>query len=236
MRPAQIRSYAGAVLAAAGLLAHSALLQAQPRTEPGFSVAATERLIQAYERRFGPPSRARIEGWKRFAAENRDTNAAERALIDAVNGFFNRLRFVDDQAHWGEADYWATPAESVGSGGADCEDYAIAKYFALRELGVPAARLRMVYVRATRLDQAHMVLAFYARADADPLVLDNLEPAVRPASQRSDLIPVYSFNDEAIWVETRGRVGSPQQIRNWSALLERLQRELALAGLSRVAP
>ena len=236
VRHVLIRRCAGAVLAAAALLANSALLQAQPRAEPGFSVAATERLILAYERRFGPPSRGRIESWKRFAAEHRDTAAAERALIDAVNGFFNRLRFVEDQAHWGEPDYWATPAESVGSGGADCEDYAIAKYFALRELGVPAARLRMVYVRAIRLDQAHMVLAYYARADADPLVLDNLEPATRPASQRTDLVPVYSFNDEAIWVETRGRVGSPQQIRNWSALLERLQRELALAGLARVAP
>ncbi len=235
MRSELIRGCAGAVLAAAGLLAQTALLHAQPREQAGFSTAATERLIQAYERRFGPASRGRIEGWKRFAAETRGAAAAERPLIDAVNGFFNRLRFVDDQAHWGEADYWATPAESVGSGGADCEDYAIAKYFALRELGVPAARLRIVYVRAIRLDQAHMVLAYYPRADADPLVLDNLEPATRPASQRTDLVPVYSFNDEAIWVEARGRVGSPQQIRNWSALLERLVRELAQAGLARTA-
>ncbi len=192
-------------------------------------------MILAYERRFGQPSRGRLEGWKRFAADQGAAAARELALINAVNGFLNRLRFVDDQAHWGEADYWATPAESVGSGGADCEDFAIAKFFLLKELGVPAARLRMVYVRAIRIDQAHMVLAYYPSPDADPLVLDNLEATVRPATQRTDLVPVYSFNDEAIWVEARGRVGSPQQIRNWSALLERLQRELALAGLARAA-
>jgi len=70
-----------------------------------------------------------------------------------------------------------------------------------------------------------MVLAYYSRPDAEPLVLDNLEDRVRPASQRADLIPVYSFNDEEVWVETRGRSGSPQQIRNWNALLQRLERE-----------
>lgn len=217
-------------IAAIALMLPAAAVLAQPRPEAGFTAAATERLIQAYEKRFGPPARGRIEDWKRFAREHGEAAARERVLIEAVNGLLNRLRFVDDQAHWGEPDYWATPAESVGSGGADCEDYAIAKYFLLKELGVPAARLRMVYVRAVRLAQAHMVLAYYPRPEADPLVLDNLEATVRQASQRPDLVPVYSFNDEAIWVETRGRVGAPHQIRNWSLLLERLARELALAG------
>ena len=137
----------------------------------------------------------------------------------------NRIAFVDDAVHWGEEDYWATPAESVGSNGADCEDFSIAKYFLLKELGVPIARLRLTYVKSVKLNQAHMVLAYYARPDAEPLVLDNLEDRVRPASQRPDLMPVYSFNDEEVWVEMRGRSGSPQQIRNWSALIERLERE-----------
>jgi predicted transglutaminase-like cysteine proteinase len=83
----------------------------------------------------------------------------------------------------------------------------------------------MTYVKSVKLNQAHMVLAYYARPDAEPLVLDNLEDRVRPASQRPDLIPVYSFNDEEVWVEMQGRSGSPRQIRNWSALIERLERE-----------
>jgi hypothetical protein len=49
---------------------------------------------------------------------------------------------------------------------------------------------------------------------------------VRPASQRKDLVPVYSFNDEEVWTEARGRSGSPKQIRNWGLLLERLDREM----------
>ena len=199
---------------------------ARTQTERGFSSAVSERLMDAYSRRFGPEARSRLEAWKRYAAEHRGAAQAEQALLADVNSALNRIRFLDDQAHWGAADYWATPAESVASNGGDCEDFAIAKYFLLKELGVPTARLRMTYVKATRLNQAHMVLAYYARPEAEPLVLDNLEDAVRPASQRPDLIPVYSFNDEEVWIESRGRSGPPSQIRNWNSLMERLEREL----------
>jgi predicted transglutaminase-like cysteine proteinase len=90
---------------------------------------------------------------------------------------------------------------------------------------VPIARLRLTYVKSLKLNQAHMVLAYYERPDAEPLVLDNLEDRVRPASQRADLVPVYSFNDEEVWIEMRGRSGSPTQLRNWRALMDRLDWE-----------
>jgi predicted transglutaminase-like cysteine proteinase len=201
-------------------------LRAQPRDERGFTSAVSERLMEAYARRFGAAARGRLDTWKGYAAQRRQTPSAERDLLLEVNRILNRIRFVDDQTHWGEADYWATPAESVASNGGDCEDFTIAKYFLLKELGVPISRLRMTYVKAIRLNQAHMVLAYYPKPDAEPLVLDNLEETVRPASQRTDLVPVYSFNDEEVWVETRGKSGSPKQIRNWNLLLERLEREL----------
>jgi predicted transglutaminase-like cysteine proteinase len=147
-----------------------------------------------------------------------------------VNTFFNRLPFLTDLAQWGEEDYWATPAESVASDGADCEDFSIAKYFALKELGVPIQRLRITYVKSVRLNQAHMVLAYYAEPNAEPLILDNLENGVRRASERPDLIPVYSFNDEDLLVAREGRrsasAGSASQIRLWRALLDKLEREL----------
>ena len=203
----------------------AAVALGQPRAERGYTTAVSERLIEVYSRRFGPEARARLEAWKRDAAERKRSPAREAALLTEVNRMLNRVRFVEDSAHWGEIDYWATPAESIGSNGADCEDFSIAKYFLLKELGVPIARLRLTYVKSLRLNQAHMVLAYYARPDADPLVLDNLEDAVRPASQRADLVPVYSFNDEEVWIELRGRSGSPTQLRNWRALMDRLEWE-----------
>src|SRR4029079_4595950 len=166
-----------------------------------------------------------LEAWKRNASERKRSPIVESALLADVNRLLNRVPFVDDAVHWGEEDYWATPAESIGSNGADCEDFSIAKYFLLKELGVPIARLRLTYLQSLKLHQPHMVLAYYASPSAEPLVLDNLEDTVRPASQRKDLVPVYSFNDEEVWVEMRGRVGSPQQLRNWRALMERLDWE-----------
>ena len=224
MTPHLARSSLAFSALALALFAGAAAI-AQPRPERGFTTAVSERLAAAYDRRFGTGTSARIAAWKGYAAQRKGAPLSEAELLVEVNRMLNRIRFVDDPVHWREADYWATPAESVGSNGADCEDFSIAKYFLLKELGVPNARLRMTYVKAVKLNQAHMVLAYYPSPEAEPLILDNLEDAVRPASQRPDLIPVYSFNDEEVWVEARGRSGSPRQIRNWTLLLERLDRE-----------
>lgn len=200
------------------------LAWAQSRPDLGFTTTASEGLLEAYGARFGAGSRERLEGWKQYARGRKSAKVAEVELLTQVNTVMNRLRFVDDSKHWGREDYWATPAESVASNGGDCEDYSIAKYYMLKELGVPISRLRLTYVNAAR-QGPHMVLAYYPRPDAEPLVLDNLDPAVKPASQRPDLVPVYSFNDEEVWIETRGKSGSPRQIRNWSAVIERLEQE-----------
>lgn len=125
------------------------------------------------------------------------------AQLRTVNLYVNRrIAFATDVQAWGKADYWASPLEALRQGRGDCEDYAITKYFSLLSAGVSAARLRLVYVRA-RLDdgevQAHMVLAYHP-VDADEvLILDNLIDDVLPASRRSDLSPVFSFNSEGLW-------------------------------------
>jgi len=199
---------------------------AQGIGELGFTTRVSERLIEEYVKRRGEPARAHLESWKRYARDLKKQDAPKDiALLAQVNRYLNRIEFVDDVRHWGVLDYWATPAESVASNGGDCEDFTIAKYFLLKEIGIPTAKLRLTYVKAVKLGQAHMVLAYYASPADDPLVLDNLEDTVRPASVRTDLVPVYSFNDEELWVEMKGRAGSPTQIRNWSALLARLERE-----------
>ena len=122
-----------------------------------------------------------------------------------INQFFNRrVLFRDDMVIWGQLDYWASPLETLAKGMGDCEDYAIAKYFSLIAAGVPAVKLRLIYVRATiggagGPQQAHMVLAYYGQPTAEPLVLDNLITDIRPASRRQDLTPVFSFNADGLW-------------------------------------
>jgi predicted transglutaminase-like cysteine proteinase len=73
----------------------------------------------------------------------------EHARLEAVNRFFNRhVRWRSDAELWGQDDFWATPLQLLARGAGDCEDYAVAKYAALRAAGVPAERLRLVYVEA----------------------------------------------------------------------------------------
>jgi len=200
----------------------------------GFSRSVTKGLVEHFAAKFGAGSRERIADWQEFVrarrAEQRRYLKDELELLDSVNAYFNRIPFVSDLAHWGMKDYWATPSEVLASNGADCEDYSIAKYFTLKEMGVPIERLRMIYVKVSRMDEAHMVLAYYASPNAAPLILDNLNDKVRSASDRSDLITVFSFNDESLSYMRTGQptinVGSPLQMHSWRALLEQLEQEL----------
>lgn len=155
----------------------------------------------------------------------------EEARLEPINAWFNRrVIFRTDDLAWGEADHWASPLELLQAGHGDCEDYVIAKYFSLIALGTPVARLRLVYVRAQVAGndaQAHMVLAYYAQPNAEPLILDNLVTSVRPASRRPDLTPVFSFNSEGMWQGVGSQsAGDPQaRLSRWRLVLTKARAE-----------
>ena len=169
----------------------------------------------------------RLSAWEQLLQAQLDE--AELEQLRAINYFFNlRLRFRDDHELWLVEDYWATPVEALFKGGADCEDFAIAKYFSLRQLGVPSDKLRITYVKATQLNQAHMVLTYYEHPAAVPLVLDNLIDAILPADQRSDLVPVYAFNAEGLWLPGSGggrQLGDSKGLSRWQDLLKKMHAE-----------
>lgn len=150
-----------------------------------------------------------------------------------VNAFYNRrIAFREDRESRGEIDHWATPLETLTLGAGDCEDFAIAKYYTLTALGVPSARLRLVYVQARLAGppprwQPHMVLAHFAASGADASVLDNLVAEVQPVSRRIDLAPVYSFNGEGLWIGMGSQTaGDPmQRLPRWRELVRRARAE-----------
>ena len=154
----------------------------------------------------------------------------EESRLKAINGFFNRsVLYRDDRETWGQVDYWSSPLESLARGQADCEDYAIAKYFSLLASGVPGVKMRLVYVRAQLAGsiQAHMVLAYYPQPDAEPLILDNLITDIRAASRRPDLAPVFSFNAEGLWQGVAGAsAGDPvARLSRWREVLAKAKAE-----------
>ena len=184
-------------------------------------------ILHNAEQRYGELglAKGRIEAWDELIRASEQL--PEREKLTAVNRFFNRqLRFADDIAIWRLNDYWATPVEALVKGAGDCEDYSIAKYFTLRRLGVPSERLRITYVKALRQNQAHMVLTYYASPTADPLVLDNLIGEIRPASQRPDLLPVYAFNAEGLYLPGQaGRKSDTKKLSRWQDLLKKMRAE-----------
>ncbi len=184
-----------------------------------------EQLLERVETEYGTAARHRVEAWDRLVVEMRELSVEKQ--LETVNYFFNEVRFVSDQDHWDAKDYWATPIELLSTDGGDCEDFSVAKYFTLRELGIPDDKLRLTYVKALTLDQAHMVLTYYPTPTSDPLVLDNIVKEIKPASKRKDLIPVYSFNGDGLWLaKARGqgqKVGKSGRLSRWNELNRRMR-------------
>lgn len=191
-----------------------------------------DKLIQLAQQRYGASGAQQVQQWRALLREAQGLSESEQ--IRLVNEFFNhRIAFRDDTEIWGVADYWATPLETLGRASGDCEDYTIAKYVTLKLLKLPIERMRLIYVRAqiggphNSTSQAHMVLGYYATPGAEPLILDNLITDIRPASRRSDLLPVFSFNSDGLWMgQANGSSGNPSaRLSRWRDVLTRMQGE-----------
>ncbi len=190
-----------------------------------------DRLIGRMQQSHGASAARLVQDWQGVLAASR--NLGEEDKLRRINEFFNRrIRYDEDSRIWRQNDYWATPLEMIGKGTGDCEDFSIAKYFSLREAGIAREKLRLTYVRAqlggssSGIVQAHMVLAYYAVPDAEPLILDNLISDIRPASRRTDLTPVYSFNTDGVFAGTGARLAAPvDRLSRWKDLLMKMQAE-----------
>nr|WP_086937835.1 transglutaminase-like cysteine peptidase [Thaumasiovibrio occultus] len=162
------------------------------------SADVTRHDIENVRNTYGERAAMRVSSWQDLLAQLKGSD--DQIILEQVNQFFNQLYFVDDKFLWGESDYWATPLEFLGASAGDCEDFSIAKYFSLRDLGISDQKLRLVYVKSITLNQFHMVVAYYPTPSSVPLLLDNIDGEIKPASQRDDLLPIYSFNGSKLWL------------------------------------
>lgn len=187
----------------------------------------SDQIEQYVAEKYGKRAGKRVANWHELMREYNAESDWDK--LNRVNKFFNKLRWLDDKDHWQQRDYWATPVEMLATNGGDCEDYSIAKYFTLKELGIPESKLRITYVIALELNQAHMVLAYYETPGAEPLILDNIKNRVMPASSRPDLHPVYSFNGDGLWTaQARGTELKKDNSKNvkWNDLNARMLKEI----------
>jgi len=225
--PVQKKRHGPALFQTGFLLASLLVLASLAIATPDFDLMA-----KLAGQRFGMEGRRSILEWRQFL--NETSEISEEARLRAVNDFVNlAVTFDTDAAIWGTPDYWATPLETMGRGRGDCEDFTIAKYVSLKLLGVAGEKLRLTYVKARiggmngRITQAHMVLSYYSTPTSEPLILDNLIGDIYPASQRTDLYPVFSFSSENLWVGANAlpAANATARLSRWRDVLNRMRAE-----------
>lgn len=187
--------------------------------------------LSLVEKKYGAPAKERVVKWSAMLNQQAVAeNSSDGEKTRNANDYFNQVEWLWDIDHWGQKDYWATPIETLATNGGDCEDFSIGKYFSLTSMGMATKKLRITYVKALDYNLAHMVLAYYPTPNAEPLILDNINKTILPASQRRDLLPVYGFNGDGLWLaksrkqSVNGDVS--KNLPSWGKLKGKMQAEL----------
>lgn len=139
-------------------------------------------------------SSQRIAVWQKFVKTLK--NRPAEAQMRAVNNWFNTLPYRQDNWVYGKKDHWASMVEFLDFSG-DCEDYAIAKYLTLKQLGFDAQSLRvaMVYDVYSGTDHSFLVINHEGRE----FILDNREDTIDPRKFTRRYKPHFAFNEKTIW-------------------------------------
>jgi predicted transglutaminase-like cysteine proteinase len=192
----------------------------------GDNFRINRELLKQAEAKYGKDAATRLLAWEDMI--RKDNSTSDREKLEKVNKFFNsRIRFASDWDVWGVEDYWATPFEFLCKNAGDCEDFAIAKFFTLKAIGMAEEKLNIMYVKALQYGIAHMVLAYYSSPGAEPLILDNLIDGIAPASKRPDLLPVFGFNGSGLWTakqRSQGKLAgtSSDRLKPWQNLQKKM--------------
>jgi predicted transglutaminase-like cysteine proteinase len=143
------------------------------------------------------------ERWKNLRAKLSDAPLIEK--VRGVNNFFNQWPYKRDPEAWGVEDYWATPREFIQKSG-DCEDYAVTKFYALLNLGVPKEQMRIAAVKDEIRGLGHAVLVVFM--DDDAYILDNLTNLVLSHKKLTHYTPQYTVNKDYMWRHVKPKPGT----------------------------
>ncbi len=166
-----------------------------------------EKLVANFEKEYGGQAVRRLNGLLNMM--EKQAGLSEDQIVINVNNFFNQLEYRSDIKTWNKSDYWASRLEFLGKGQGDCEDFAVAKFLTMIQLGVPGEKLFLTYVRAVGFPEpAHLVTTYYKEPDTVPFVLDNYNKKILPATQRPDLVPVYSFTAKDLYIQKQHGLGN----------------------------
>ena len=134
----------------------------------------------------------------RFLAIVDNAKALEgRARLGEINRAINlAIRPMSDLAQYGAIDVWSSPLVTFAHGAGDCEDYAIAKFVALRHAGIEAGDLRIIVMRDTIRGEDHAVAA--AKLDGHWLMLDNRRMAMVEDANIRNYRPTFVIDQTGV--------------------------------------
>lgn len=112
-----------------------------------------------------------------------------KPLLVGVHKKWRKFTYMEDAQNYGKDDYWATRAEMVFKEAGDCEDFAIAEYFDLLELGVAEPTMGIVVVIVRQTQEIHAVL------QVEGWILDSRSEKVMPLSEAASYyLGIYRIN------------------------------------------
>ncbi|MCH9695340.1 MAG: transglutaminase-like cysteine peptidase [Gammaproteobacteria bacterium] len=143
---------------------------------------------------------SRLKSLRHVLLKGADLTAEQQVRL--VNRYINRQRYKEDRvsSRSQAGNQWTTLTRFLQDGG-DCEDFAVAKYFVLREFGVDAENMRIVIGREPQRATHHAMLAI--RFDDSVWLLENDNTIRRNGYQDIDSF-VYAINEQGIWDHERG--------------------------------
>lgn len=172
-----------------------------------------------------PMSIAIFKDYERFI--NKFSKKALKTKLQAVNSYINSVNSIDDNPHDAMIDRWSTRGEFLSKGGGDCEDYAITKYYTLKDMGIEDKNLCLIVVKEVYSGYDHMVLGYWSDTNSSPLILDNLSFKVLPFTKRVDLTPSYCMNEQGYFkVNKKGkRTKAKILFKAYESMLQRNKNE-----------
>lgn len=192
------------------------------------SFTISQKIKTDVKKRYGKFAVNRINALLKMMNKHRNSDEYEK--VKAVNRFFNMVPYKSDMKVWGQKDYWATRIEFLGKDRGDCEDYALAKYFTLKQMGVSTKKMYLTYAKSLRYKVAHMVLTYFKTPGSIPLVLGNYNKKILLATQRKDLVPIYSFNGDKLFISKQTGLGQyvpsgMKRNKKWNKFIIKARRE-----------
>lgn len=144
-----------------------------------------------------------------------------------INSFYNRIFPQEDTQKYGISDYWSTRKEFLINGNGDCEDYVIAKYLSLLEVGIPKEKLFLSVVRLPNKETYHMILFYFETINSIPLVLDNMNYKVLELNKREKFEIKFIFNEKESYNMKDNKIFKKVKINwgkdnKWADLLSRV--------------